>query len=61
MAMKAAEPVVWVKSSYSNATGNCVEVGQTPGQVLVRDTKDHGQGVLAVAPEVWVNFLAEVR
>ena len=32
----------WRKSSYSGDQGNCVEVGNAPAAVLVRDTK---QGV----------------
>ena len=48
----------WRKSSHSgNGGGNCVEAGSTPGQVLIRDTKDNGQGpVLRVSAETWRAF-----
>ena len=36
----------WVKSSYSFANGNCVEVAALPGAVAVRDSKDPGGPVL---------------
>ena len=45
----------WRKSSYSgNGGANCVEAGTIPGAVLVRDTKDRGNGpVLRVSPDGW--------
>lgn len=49
----------WHKSSYSGGGGNdCVEVADNiPGVVLVRDTKDHAAGTLAVGPRAWKAFL----
>jgi uncharacterized protein DUF397 len=42
--------------------GNCIEVGTTASAVLVRDTKDHGDGpVLAFAPQAWEAFAAKVK
>jgi hypothetical protein len=60
------EPAVnprWRKSSYSDNGGTaCVEAGQVPGAVLIRDTKDSGTGqVLRVAPADWGRFAARVR
>ncbi|MFB7980884.1 DUF397 domain-containing protein [Streptomyces vinaceus] len=50
--------LTWVKSSYSTADGaDCVEVAQTPGTVLVRDSKRPDGGRLAVAPAAWVGFV----
>ena len=54
----------WRKSSYSGNSGsaNCVETGSVPGAVLVRDTKDCGNGpVLRVSPRDWRRFVAGVR
>jgi hypothetical protein len=53
----------WRKSSYSNnGGGTCVEAGQIPGAVLVRDTTQHGHGpVLRVSAETWRAFTAAVR
>jgi hypothetical protein len=52
----------WRKSTYSDANGgNCVEVGTASG-VLVRDTKDEGQGpVLRVTAADWRRFTAAVK
>lgn len=51
----------WRKSSRSNGTGECVEVGQGPGQVLVRDTTDRDGVTLDVTGTVWAEFLKTVR
>jgi hypothetical protein len=54
--------VTWRKSTYSGGNGgNCVEVGQQVGRVLVRDTKDRTGAVLAVGADVWRRFAATVR
>jgi hypothetical protein len=53
----------WHKSSFSNSSGNCVEVasGMT-GLVAVRDTKESGRGpILEFAPGTWREFLADIR
>ena len=53
----------WRKSSYSgNGGADCVEAGHVPGMILVRDTKDNGQGpVLRVSAETWRAFTATLR
>lgn len=58
----------WIKSSFSFANGNCVEVagncaevGQGGTAVLVRDTADRGGPVLAFSAGAWTAFLARVR
>jgi hypothetical protein len=51
----------WRKSSHSGGEGNCVEIGHDT-RVLVRDTKQAGQGpMLRFAPEVWRKFAARVK
>jgi len=52
----------WRKSSYSGNGGNCVEVAEHDGLILIRDTKDHGHGpVLRYTPAEWRAFVAGVR
>ncbi|HZY57621.1 MAG TPA: DUF397 domain-containing protein [Rubrobacteraceae bacterium] len=52
----------WRKSRRSNNGGNCVEVATNlPGVVGLRDSKDRSGPVLAVSPDDWRAFLAELR
>lgn len=64
----------WKKSSHSTFNGNCVEWrvstrcngGQcievaTPGQVLVRDSKDPGGPVLELSPEAWADLTDRIK
>jgi Domain of unknown function (DUF397) len=53
----------WRKASYSgNGGGSCVEVADHGRRVLVRDTKDHGQGpVLRFSPDAWRRFADRVK
>jgi hypothetical protein len=51
----------WRKSSRSNGSGQCVEVGHAPGAVAVRDTKDRDSAVLRFTPEAWRVFAAKVK
>lgn len=50
--------VGWRRASRSYGSGNCVEAGNAPGGVLVRDTKDKGGGpVLLFAGAAWRVFV----
>ena len=51
----ASQPV-WRTATYTGGNGNCVEVADTTGVVLVRDTKDREGGTLAVPAEAWQAF-----
>jgi hypothetical protein len=52
----------WRKSSYSgNGGANCVETGNTPGTVLVRDTTDRDSGTLSFTASAWRAFTANVK
>jgi Domain of unknown function (DUF397) len=47
----------WRKASYSgNGGGSCVEAGNVPGGVLVRDTTDRDGVVLGIPAGVWERF-----
>jgi hypothetical protein len=50
----------WRKSSYSNGSGECVEVGQADG-VRVRDTRDRDGTVLAFDASTWRAFSIAMR
>lgn len=49
----------WRKSSRSSDTTACVEVGQAPSVVSVRDSK-HPSPVLTFASPTWATFLGKV-
>lgn len=57
----------WHKSSYSNSTGGCVEVGAAAEKsaayaVGVRDTRQFGRGpVVEFTAEAWRAFLSDIR
>jgi hypothetical protein len=52
----------WRKSSYSGTSGgSCVELGQSPRIVLVRDTTDRSGPVLRFTPDAWREFIAQVK
>jgi hypothetical protein len=56
-----ATQITFRKSSYSNQTGACVEVGALPdGELAVRDSKDPQGPVLAFAPGEFTAFLRGV-
>jgi hypothetical protein len=51
------EPI-FIKSSFSNASGDCVEVAKTAdGGRLVRDSKDRAGGTLTFTESEWRAFL----
>ncbi|AZQ73017.1 MULTISPECIES: DUF397 domain-containing protein [Streptomyces] len=57
-------PAAWVKSSYSNAGQNCVEVAgiaTRSGLIGVRDAKDKAGPAILLEPAVWASFIGEVR
>jgi Domain of unknown function (DUF397) len=59
----AALNLAWRKSSYSsNGGGACIEAAHILGAVLVRDTKDNGDGpVLRATPADWGHFMSAIR
>jgi Domain of unknown function (DUF397) len=52
----------WRKSSYSgNGGGECVEIGASPGAVVVRDTTDRTGPMLWFTPAAWRRFADQVK
>ena len=52
----------WRKSSYSgNGGGECVEIGASPGAVVVRDTTDRTGPVLRFTQAAWRRFADQVK
>ncbi|MFJ9771837.1 DUF397 domain-containing protein [Kitasatospora sp. NPDC101157] len=54
--------LTWIKSSYSQNGGNCVEVAPgVPGVMPVRDSKDTQGPVLVFPTDAWDSFITAVR
>ncbi|MCI2422030.1 DUF397 domain-containing protein [Saccharopolyspora sp. K220] len=51
----------WRKSSQSQASSDCVEVGALSGGAAVRDTKDRDGGFFVATPSQWSDFLTAVK
>lgn len=53
---------VWRKSSYSGATGSCIEVmGDMLGHIFVRDSKNRGGPELTIAFTEWLRFVRQLK
>ncbi|MFF2614804.1 DUF397 domain-containing protein [Kitasatospora sp. NPDC058046] len=56
------KPASWLKSSYSNGGGQCIEVAPgLPGVLPVRDSKDPDGPQLAFGTDAWQSFIAGVK
>ncbi|MFD4258258.1 DUF397 domain-containing protein [Streptomyces sp. NPDC058534] len=55
------EGVDWVKSSYSNNGGNCVEVADLTGAVALRDSKQSDGPALILPADSFGSFITGVR
>ncbi|MFH8973257.1 DUF397 domain-containing protein [Streptomyces sp. NPDC017890] len=54
----AADGLSWYKSSYSSGSGGqCVEVADAGPAVLIRDSKQPGEGTLSVGTRPWAAFV----
>lgn len=54
-------PGGWRKSRRSIANGQCLEAGNFPGAVLVRDTTDREGPVPQFGAGAWREFLRQVK
>lgn len=58
--MTTTGPLMWRTSSFSgNNGGNCVEVAPSQGQVLIRHSKRHADGVIGFPMHAWNLFVQE--
>ena len=51
----------WTKSSYSDQTGQCVELAADGEHVYVRDSKDLDGGTLALSAGTWRELLGAAK
>ena len=59
---RRGEAYIWVNSSPSFSSGNCVEVASMPdGEIGVRNSKDPGGPVLRFTSDEWQAFVGGVR
>lgn len=58
--MEAIDPG-WRKSSKSDNGGQCVEVGNAVGAILVRDTTDRNGPALALSADAWEKFTTGLK
>jgi hypothetical protein len=60
-ALAALPTSAWRKSSYSTATGNCVEVAPTADGVFVRHSKNPAAGTIAFGLPTWMSFIRGIQ
>jgi hypothetical protein len=51
----------WRTASYSATNGNCVEVADAAGRVLVRDKTNREGGTLSIPASAWASFTATIK
>jgi len=52
----------FVKSTYSNAGGECLEVARNiPGTIAIRDSKTPDGPILHLTPTTWTKFTATLH
>ncbi|APU17872.1 MULTISPECIES: DUF397 domain-containing protein [Actinoalloteichus] len=51
----------WRTSTYTETSSTCVEIGEAPGLVGIRDTKNRDGGTLIVDRRVFAAFVASVK
>ncbi|MEV7770170.1 DUF397 domain-containing protein [Kitasatospora sp. NPDC086791] len=60
--IQATKPATWLKSSYSNGGGQCIEVAPgIPGILPVRDSKDPHGPQLTFDTQAWQSFITGVK
>jgi Domain of unknown function (DUF397) len=51
----------WRKASYSNGSGDCVEVADAASVILVRDTTNRDGGTVAFTVAAWRAFAGSLK
>ena len=51
----------WRKSSRSTGGNDCVEVAQSTGACLIRDSKHPDGARVAVMPQAWAAFIRDIK
>jgi hypothetical protein len=62
--LRASSPVSrlsWRKSTYSIASGECVEAAAASGGVVVRDSNRKSDALLQFPDADWRNFIAAIK
>jgi hypothetical protein len=58
----ALGPVTWIKSSHSNATGNCVEMAELPDdRIAIRDSRGPEGPALVCTRDEFAGLVAGAR
>ncbi|MGH3310621.1 MAG: DUF397 domain-containing protein [Streptomyces sp.] len=61
MKQQSLASALWLRSSYSNDSGNqCVEVADLGARVGVRDSKDTGRAPLTTPRTAWASFIGHI-
>lgn len=60
MPPSGAPQTVWRKSSYC-ASGECVEIAELNGMIVMRDSKDPHGPTLRYTAEEWQSFIRAIK
>ncbi|GHF27632.1 DUF397 domain-containing protein [Streptomyces morookaense] len=52
---------IWIKSSFSDDTGECIEVAACPCIVLIRDSKLGNSPQIRLSPAAWMAFIGHTE
>jgi hypothetical protein len=55
------DSLIWRKSSYSIANGQCVAAAAGQGAVMIRDTASPARGQLLFSAAAWEEFTARIK
>ncbi|WP_346012378.1 DUF397 domain-containing protein [Streptomyces sp. SID3343] len=61
LGVPSSEAGTWQKSSYSDHSGECVEVAPDDASTAVRDSKDPSAGHLTIAATAWTALTSTLR
>ncbi|WP_416973922.1 DUF397 domain-containing protein [Streptomyces sp. 4F14] len=52
---------MWIKSSYSDGSNNCLELALQPGKVALRDSKAPDLGTLTVPRTAFISLVESLK